>query len=404
MEMTEEIQKDDVRLRAEFAKLDRSGLLQPVQLLKFDEEASDQNVMLLQMDKKMLEKVEAGEELIIRGGSDDAAVLCTEDATYDLKKAMSSNTMILLEKCITNKDDLHPYSGDDTEETETIHRHAFGWSFTYMELKQIYPRITRLLTLLKRCPYMGPEHEHEADPTKMYTLTELINIIQASESEVMQFLIKFNSCCINGRWRLFDFGYIVECMGQIFQVIESESWNCGKVPVVQLCEIINDSGELVPSFVVKHLLSSYGTEFKSEDDGLIYAKLDECKVSRFFAEMLLKDIGKFHLSEFIEVWKESMPAGMVADEGHLKGLALTDTTSQPPSIKLFKSEDLSIDVEQRFDALFHAKEKWEFGEIVPYIKDVCLDELSVTSTLTKHARASTGKDGTKLFSSRKPLT
>ena len=49
-----------------------------------------------------------------------------------------------------------------------------------------------------------------------------------------------------GKWRLLDFGYTVECMGEMLQLIEAESWSCGKVPVEEMCTKINDCGELVP--------------------------------------------------------------------------------------------------------------------------------------------------------------
>jgi len=55
---------------------------------------------------------------MIRGHEDDAAVLCTEDATYSIKKAMSSNTMILLEDCSTNVEELEPYSATDIDEKQ----------------------------------------------------------------------------------------------------------------------------------------------------------------------------------------------------------------------------------------------------------------------------------------------
>lgn len=39
--------------------------------------------------------------------------------------------------------------------------------------------------------------------------------------------------------------------------------------------------------------------------------------------MLLKDVGRFNYSEFLAVWKESIPNGMTADEKFLKVLLAT---------------------------------------------------------------------------------
>ena len=45
---------------------------------------------------------------------------------------------------------------------------------------------------------------------------------------------------------MLDFGYVVECMGEILQLIEAESWSCGQIPIDEVCLKINDCGELVP--------------------------------------------------------------------------------------------------------------------------------------------------------------
>jgi len=34
--------------------------------------------------------------------------------------------------------------------------------------------------------------------------------------------------------------------------------------------------------------------------------------------MLLKDVGRFSYSEFLNVWKESVPSGMITDENFLE--------------------------------------------------------------------------------------
>ena len=66
-------------------------------------------------------------------------------------------------------------------------------------------------------------------------------------------------------------------MGEILQLVESESWSCGQIPIEEACTKINDSGELVPSFIVKHLLRCYGTQF-CDENGTAYCRLDEQKV------------------------------------------------------------------------------------------------------------------------------
>ena len=42
--------------------------------------------------------------LIIRGGNQDDAVLCTPDKTYEIKAADTSNALLLVPQCYTAKD------------------------------------------------------------------------------------------------------------------------------------------------------------------------------------------------------------------------------------------------------------------------------------------------------------
>ncbi|XP_078491363.1 sister chromatid cohesion protein DCC1-like [Ciona intestinalis] len=388
----------DVRARLELAKLDIRDLKQPIQILTFNEDANDQDVTLLELDKSVLQVIQNGGSLVIRGNEDDTAVLCTDDSTFSLKRAVTSNSLILVPDCTTDKDNLHDTIDD---EISLLYRSAVGWKSDYLEMQRIHPQTSRLLSLLQQSYYKGPRLEEE-QAGKCFTLSELMNEIQASEVEVMTFLCKINSCCIEGKWRLLDFGYIVECMGELLQLIECESWSCGRVPFTEAVEKINDSGELVPSFILKHLLGSYGFQVDSDEDVVCY-QLDEAKICRFFAEMLLRDVSKFNLKEFLEVWKSSVPGGMVANEKYLLGLALIDKTSHPHTVKLFKVDQLPIDMQQRFNSLFTVKEKWTFEQIEPYIEDICVKGQTVSAMLTKYARSS-NMDGVKHFSTRKPIS
>jgi len=53
---------EDVHSRLLLAKLDVNDFLQPVQMLKFTQDASAQNVMLLQLDKDLVESIEVGKK------------------------------------------------------------------------------------------------------------------------------------------------------------------------------------------------------------------------------------------------------------------------------------------------------------------------------------------------------
>nr|XP_039256238.1 sister chromatid cohesion protein DCC1-like [Styela clava] len=302
--------EDDVIETLKLSKLNQSDLARPSQTLYFANDSSDQSFTLIQLNKDILEHITKGETLVIRGGEDDSATLCTSDCTYDLKKARTSNTLLTLSKCTVSakkKSSVASDSSTSEEEQENIddkpfllYRNIIGWSHDYLELKRIHPQLFKIKQLLGETLFQGPEKEEENVDKMKYTLTDLLNIVQASEGELTSALFNMGCICIDGYWRLLDFGYIVDCLGAICNVIDSESWDIFKVPFSQLCEKINDSGELVPGYIVHHLMAFYGTMIFMHDNSEKYFKLKEEKVCRFFAEMLLRDVGKFNLTEFLE--------------------------------------------------------------------------------------------------------
>lgn len=402
--------EEDAIATLTLSKLDPDDLARPSQTLYFSTSASDQNHTLIQLDNEIMDCILKGEEIVIRGKESDSAVLCTSDKTYDIKTAKISNTLLLLPECTIVKKKKSTSAEDDEKENaqsnngsiQLIHRKIEGWSHDYLELKRIHPKISVLRNFLSENQYQGPEKEDENSWKKKYTMSELLNSVQASEGELVAALLKIGACCVNGYWRILDFGYIVDCLGEICNVIDSESWSISDVPLQQLCEKVNDSGELVPDFIVRHLISYYGHKVSGSDSSNARYKLDEEKICRFFAEMLLRDVGKFNLDEFLEVWDQSVPDGMKTDRKYLLGLALVDLTAKPPTIQHFSVDTLSCNPLERFDALFSIRAKWTREDIEPYISDICLEGQSVSALLTKYARSSMA-NGTKLFCSRKSL-
>lgn len=144
-------------------------------------------------------------------------------------------------------------------------------------------------------------------------------------------------------------------------------------------------------------------------DQVFYA-LNEDKVCRGLALMLLQNAVKFNLREFQEVWQQSVPEGMSTRLDQLKvstlkkdiigfihacgiaclqilwkcctfcllakppalqmlqSVALVDRASHPETICLLRVEDLPEDTLERFHHLFTLREKWTEDDITPYIQ------------------------------------
>ncbi|XP_075438483.1 sister chromatid cohesion protein DCC1 isoform X3 [Ascaphus truei] len=297
--------------------------------------------------------------LVIRGDKGDHAVLCSEDKTYDLKIADTSNLLLFIPGCKTPEQ-----LPADQQALNIMQCEISGFSNHYWELRRCRPKLQKLKKVLMENTYEGPENERErCQDNSMYTTEGLLDQIQASKDELMNHLKVIHACNIKGFWRILDFDYEMKLLNHITQLIDSESWSFSRVPL-NVC--LQELGCLEPKEMIEHCLICYGKTFVDEDE--ICFALDEDKICRATAQMLLQNAVKFNLLEFQEVWQQSVPDGMTTRLDQLKGLALVDRTSRPDTIFLLKTEDLPEDTQERFTNLFGMREKWTESDISPYIR------------------------------------
>ncbi|KAK1894967.1 Sister chromatid cohesion protein DCC1 [Dissostichus eleginoides] len=384
---------EEVQATLQIAKLQKEELQKTIHCLSFGENVSSADYCLLELDDTLCKLIEAGESLVIRGDTDEHAVLCTKDRTYDLKIAETSNMLMFVPDCRT-PDQLT----NSQENSHIVHTQIWGFSNSYWELRKQRPKLKKLKKVLMENPYEGPAlGGKEEDTENRYTMEDLLESIQASEEELKTSLEAVHACQIDGYWRMLDFDYEMKLLGHVTQMVDSESWALNRVPL-QTC--LEELAPLEPKQMIEHCLNCYGKRY-SENDDILYA-LDEDKVCRGMALMLLQNAVKFNLREFQEVWQQSVPEGMSTRLDQLKSVALVDRSSRPETINLLRVEDLSEDTLERFNQLFTLREKWTEDDITPYIKDLCGEKQSTGALLTKHARSSM-QNGIKVFNSRRPV-
>ncbi|XP_058670404.1 sister chromatid cohesion protein DCC1 [Ammospiza caudacuta] len=376
------------------AKLNPAELLPAVHCLSFGPQAGGGECCLLQLEPGLCAELEAGRSLIIRGEKDEHAVLCSKDKTYDMKIADTSNMLLFVPGCKTPEE-----LKADQASCNIIHSQIAGFSKNYWELRRCRPKLKKLRTLLMEDPYEGPDSQKDQTSTfSKYTTEDLLNLIQASEEEILHQLQVIDACKIEGYWRILDFDYEMKLLNHVTQLIDSESWPLSKVP---LCACLEELGSLEPRQMIEHVLLSYGRKYV--DDGEVFFEMHEDKICRAIAQMLLQNAVKFNLSEFEEVWQQSVPEGMTTRLDQLQGLALVDRSLRPETIFLLKVEDLPEDNQERFNSLFGIREKWTEVDITPYIQDLCAEKQTVGALLTKYARSSM-LNGVKVYNSRRPIS
>ncbi|KAL8164645.1 UNVERIFIED_CONTAM: Sister chromatid cohesion protein DCC1 [Gekko kuhli] len=385
--------REEVDATLQVAKLDPAELLPAAQCLNFSSDADAADCYLLQLEPELCAELEAGRSLVIRGDKDEHAVLCSEDKTYDMKIADTSNMLLFIPACETAEQLCAE------KPPSVMYKQIAGFSNNYWEVRRCRPKLKKLKKLLMENPYEGPDVEKEKTLTNpKYTTDDLLDQIQASEEEIMQQLEVLKACQIEGYWRILDFDYEMKLLNHVTQLIYTESWSFSKVPL-SVC--LQELGPLEPKEMIEHILRSYGGQ--TIDEGETFFAMNEEKICRATAQMLLQNAVKFSLLEFQEVWQQSVPEGMTTTLDQLKGLALVDRSSRPETIFLLNVEDLPEDSQERFNSLFTIREKWTEADIAPYIQDLCSTKQTIGALLTRYARSST-QNGIKVYNSRRPIS
>ncbi|KAI4810640.1 hypothetical protein KUCAC02_013578 [Chaenocephalus aceratus] len=354
---------EEVQATLQIAKLQDEELQKTIHCLSFGENVSSADYCLLELDDTLCKLIEAGER------------------TYDLKIADTSNMLLFVPDCRT-PDQLT----NSQENSHIVHTQIWGFSNSYWELRKQRPKLKKL--------------KKEEDTENRYTMEICWRASRPVKRELKTSLEAVHACQIDGYWRMLDFDYEMKLLGHVTQLVDSESWAFNRVPL-QTC--LEELAPLEPKQMIKHCLNCYGKRY-SENDDVLYA-LDEDRVCRGMALMLLQNAVKFNLREFQEVWQQSVPEGMSTRLDQLKVslvVALVDRSSRPETINLLRVEDLSEDTLERFNQLFTLREKWTEDDITPYIKDLCGEKQSTGALLTKHARSSM-QNGIKVFNSRRPV-
>lgn len=342
-----------------FAKLTRNDLLPTSQALFFTPtNLHEKSFRLLELNNDLLKNIEDNEPLYIKGCDDDELVICSQTSTYHVSSAETSNSLLLV---------TPPNYFNDVKENaqENIQEMKVCGIFQECLETKIAPcSLNRLRELLKDTVYKGPEFENDIDVRHLYTLQELKNVVQASESEFNNALSSMDIFEIDGYMRELDFEYHFRVLSYMLKLIDENSWTLDTIDYNETCDLLKD---FVPEEIVKCLFKRYTTESKMLDGVQLY-KYKEADVCQFFARVILRTAGKFNLDEFLQAWNDSVPEGMTPNEEMLYGVAIVNRKTNPKVIWAFEESNLPNNVGERFQILFDAKDKWAVPEIAPYIR------------------------------------
>jgi sister chromatid cohesion protein DCC1 len=313
-------------------------------------------------------------------------VLCSKKATFDIKEAETSNSLLLIkdvmesDQCKENIDE-NTICHDVTVLT-TFHR--------YLELRSSKPGWQKLHILLEE--RLLKHFPAEDLDQKSWKFVHLLDRIQCSEEELLDGLKSIDAIQPEiGLWTMVDPDFRMRILSLICNVVNENSWSFDAVPKHELLGYLND---LEPEVITSQVFDQYFKDSKT---------CQRSKVSRFYGEYLLQSSSVFNLDEFMSIWQESLPTvdnegeePFKADLAHLEGIALVTVDGQ---IRYFPEFKLPQSVQERLGVLFDSKVKWTLDDITPFVTNLTTDKLNVKALLTKYSRASR-INGQQYFSSK----
>lgn len=350
---------EDIQKMLKLAKLNENDVLPTSQTIYFtpDDRVSS-NYKFLELNKSLATILSEEQSLRLIGSEDKSTVLCSNNYTYKLINTETSNSLLLV-KPLKYHADL-----SNEKEKNVIEVLVHKTFYSYLEAVPSEPKFKKLKSILHKTAYKDPEQEYQLNQNDLVGMIDLLNQVQSSEEELLAELKSMNAITINQKIRILDFEYHCRVLSYMLKVADGNSWALDEI---DLDETLTELEDLFPREIVASLFALYTEKSKIIDGTQLY-KYKQHDVCRIFAKILLYSAGKLNLDEFHQVWRESVPEGMVTDDAMLAGIAIIDRTVSPHDIRAFSEDSLPEDITERFKVLFETKDKWTVPEIAPYIK------------------------------------
>ncbi|XP_010506386.1 PREDICTED: sister chromatid cohesion protein DCC1-like [Camelina sativa] len=354
------------------------------------------DLLLLEADDNLVSDI-FNQRVTLRGLPDEDAVLCTKSKTFAIKFVGNSNSMFL----------IPPSSSDD--DTNINNRQLVSVlkiSPGNMELVEVSPRLDKLKQLLLANPFGAAEVDammddndddnNEKKGVKLYTWSDLVNTVQASDEELSVGLQSLSAVEIDGYWRVIDENYLDVILRMLLHNCVLNYWSFDDLDEDEVVSAL--VADEFPSKLASHCLRVFASRVNSNGTGKW--KLEPRLVCLHFARLVLRD-EKMRLESFMEEWKKKIPDGMEGRFEMLEGEVLTETIGIETRVYTFSVRSLPSTPAERFSILFKHRSKWEWKDLEPYLRDLHVPRLSMEGLLLKYTRRAQPKaDAPPVFSAR----
>ena len=140
------------------------------------------------------------DSLVLKGDPNDHAILCSDDSTFNIKQAETSNLLLLLSESDKPAGNGSVAYNSHFDQLPTKSLQVIDSGSVYFEVQKIQPTPDALRQILSKVRYSGSQRDGP-------TLDTLLNSVQISKSELLQFLKDISAVEINGSFWLLDQSY-----------------------------------------------------------------------------------------------------------------------------------------------------------------------------------------------------
>ncbi|KAJ1036628.1 hypothetical protein NDA13_000159 [Ustilago tritici] len=343
--------------------------------------------------------------LTIKGRYDDQAVLTTDTQTLALRAVSQSNSLLLC-----SIDPILPsfsFSADAGPSKPALYLRSNVTDT--LELTPVVPRLDRLLGLLKASQYEGEEEETprsapNSRPVRKYTLKQLKSIVQASPAELEAGLVHNHVIELDGYMRHLSPAWMVSVLQILISHLDLHALIPDAVPLQETVEALEKVHSIRPQISNAILTQFFGSKLPS---GPAKVALDTKAIVLYLGVQSLKSTARIAipLSDFMATWTNAclssadflthvnldlLSGFYLLSPSPAPGVALYPN---PASVKIqfYSRLELPADPAARFQDLFLTRSAWLAADLLPFIKDLALNDKKKDSLLLKFTRASKTK-------------
>ncbi|KRY82064.1 Protein maternal effect lethal 26 [Trichinella pseudospiralis] len=353
-----------------------------MQKLKLSQPYRPQSYKLVELSENLFAQVKSGEKLYIRGKPADKAYISASNETYEIveQNHAGSSTFLICENLQVPTCKQNDQQSQEDSTICTMLSSILTTNYCYIPCGKMVRR------LLIDDIYDGSS---KSTSKQQWTVDKLLLAIPSNEQQLCDALKQLHVCEIDGWLRLLNVNYLINLTDRIVREIRANN-----LDMISIEEAIADLEELGLISVIESWFKWF--TIANDDDGQGW-HLDEKEISRLYAEGLLSTVQSMELKQFLDAWKESVPAEIETKLSYLYGIALIRDNTSPEVIEYFPSYDLPADRNEQIKLMFEKKRIWKLEQLRPYFP--ANNDAQIHVILEKHCRCY-NDDGVTYFARR----